>query len=210
VRDAVWPTVALKKLVGTQVQIDDKDLAKAYEANYGEQVEVLVCVLGSQRRAQEVWEMARGNPTEKFFADLAYQYSIEPTSKYNYGKVPPIRMHSGQPKLEEEAFRLKPGELSGILAMGDKFIVMQCVGRIKTEQAPEFAAVKDELHKDIYEKKLRIAMSERFDKLLSSAKIDNYLAGTRQAGGAEAASSPPIDTAVRPASATRPTSPGTR
>ena len=53
VRDAVWPTVALKKLVGSQVQIDNKDLEKAYEANYGEQVEVLVCVLGSQRRAKK-------------------------------------------------------------------------------------------------------------------------------------------------------------
>jgi hypothetical protein len=177
-------------------------LQKAYEANYGEQVDVLVCVLGSQRRAQEVWEMARGNPTEKFFADLAYQYSIEPTSKYNYGKVPPIRRFSGQPKLEEEAFRLKPGELSGILALGEKFIVMQCVGRIKPEQAPEFAAVRDELHKDIFEKKLRIAMSEHFDKMLASAKIDNYLAGTRQPGASSVGSKPPIDSAVRPASAT--------
>jgi parvulin-like peptidyl-prolyl isomerase len=207
VRDAVWPTVALKKLVGEQVKIEADDLQKAYEANYGEQVDVLVCVLGSQRRAQEVWEMARGNPTEKFFADLAYQYSIEPTSKYNYGKVPPIRKHSGQPKLEEEAFRLKPGELSGILALGDKFIVMQCVGRIKPDQAPEFEAVKSELQKDIYEKKLRIAMSERFDKVLATAKIDNYLAGTRQAGGATTAGGAAIDTAVRPASATRPASP---
>jgi parvulin-like peptidyl-prolyl isomerase len=202
VRDAVWPTVALKKLVGNQVQIAQDDLQKAYDANYGEQVEVLVCVLGSQRRAQEVWEMARGNPTEKFFADLAYQYSIEPTSKYNYGKVPPIRQHSGQPQLEEEAFRLKAGELSGILVLGDKFIVMRCVGRIQPEHAPDFAAVRDELHKDIYEKKLRIAMSQRFDKLLSAAKIDNYLAGTRQSGGA-AVGGAPLDTAVRPASATR-------
>ncbi len=201
VRGAVWPTVALKKLVGNQVKIDQDDLQKAYEANYGEQVDVLVCVLGSQRRAQEVWEMARGNPTEKFFADLAYQYSIEPTSKYNYGKVPPIRKHSGQPKLEEEAFKLKPGEISSMLVMGDKFIIMRCVGRLKPDHAPDFEAVKDELQKDIYEKKLRIAMSERFDSLLASAKIDNFLAGTRQSGGQAVGA--PIDSAVRPASATR-------
>lgn len=211
-RDAVWPTVALKKLVGSQVQIEKVDLQKAYEANYGEQVEVLVCVLGSQRRAQEVWEMARGNPTEKFFADLAYQYSIEPTSKYNYGKVPPIRRHSGQPKLEEEAFRLKVGELSSILVLGDKFLVMQCIGRIQPDQAPALAEVQDELQSDIYEKKLRIAMSQHFDQLLSSAKIDNFLAGTRQAGGAAGAAGSPIDSAVRPASALRSATPtiGTR
>jgi parvulin-like peptidyl-prolyl isomerase len=197
VQDAVWPSVALKKLVSTNVKVADEDLQKAYDANYGEQVEVLVCVLGNQRRAQEVWEMARANPTDAFFGDLAYQYSIEPTSKYNYGKVPPIRQHSGQPAIEEEAFSLEPGKLSGIVALGDKFVILKCVGRTKPKDAPEFAAVKDELFQDIHEKKLRIAMSQRFDEILASASIDNFLAGTSQQP------QPATSSGVRPASALR-------
>src|SRR4029079_8997144 len=39
VRDAVWPSVALKKLVGTKVDVTDEDLRKGFESNYGERVE---------------------------------------------------------------------------------------------------------------------------------------------------------------------------
>ena len=196
--DAVWPSVALKKLVSANVNVTAEDLQKGYEANYGDQVEVMVCVLGSQRRAQEVWEMAQGNPTEKFFGDLAYQYSIEPTSKYNFGKVPPIRRHSGQPTVENEAFRLKPGELSSIVALGDKFVVMRCIEHKKSEKAPELEAVKAELREDIFEKKLRIAMTERFDQIKTTAQIHNVLTGAMQSG--QRTSRGP----VQPASAARP------
>lgn len=202
VQDAVWPTVALKKLVANNVEVTEEDLKKGYEANYGAQVEVLVCVLGNQRRAQEVWEMADGSPDDKFFGDLAYQYSIEPTSKYNYGKVPPIRRYSGQPEIEKEAFRLKPGELSGIVVLGDKYIIMRCLQRTEPASPPSFADVKEELFKDIHEKKLRIAMSERFEEIREAARIENVLAGTSQAGKKPGQAGSP--TSVRPASAARP------
>ena len=182
VQDAVWPSVALKKIVQATVTVSDEDLQKGYQANYGDQVEVMVCVLGSQRRAQEVWEMANANDDEKFFGDLAYQYSIEPTSKYNFGKVPPIRKFSGQPKIEEEAFKLKQGELSSIVALGDQFVVMRCVGQKKVEAAPEFDVVKEELYRDIFEKKLRLAMSERFEQIRTTAQIHNALTGFSQKG----------------------------
>lgn len=199
VQDAVWPTVALKKLVGSETKVTEEDIEKAYEANYGEQVEVLVCVLGSQRRAQEVWEMARANPTDQFFGDLAHQYSIEPTSKYNFGKVPPIRKFSGQPHIEKEAFQLQPGDLSGIVAAGNNFIIMRCVGRTKPESPPALDEVRDELFNDIREKKLRIGMAQRFDQIRESAQIDNFLAGTTQLGGSKGPAT--HDRGVRPASA---------
>ena len=41
VRDAVWPSVALKQLVGGTISVTEEDLQKGFEANYGERVEVL-------------------------------------------------------------------------------------------------------------------------------------------------------------------------
>src|SRR5205823_10570862 len=82
-KDAVWPTAALKLLVGNNVSVTPEDLDKAYQANYGERVNVLAVVLPSHRQAQTVWDMARGNPTDEFFGKLAAQYSIEPSSKAN-------------------------------------------------------------------------------------------------------------------------------
>ena len=181
VRDAVWPSVALKQLVGGRVEVTDDDLKKGFESNYGERVEVLAIVMSNQRQANEVWDMARHNPTDKFFGELATQYSVEPVSRSNFGKVPPIRKFGGQPIVEEEAFTLKPGQLSGILNVGDKFVVLRCLGRTKPV-VQDFNAVKGELYKDIHEKKLRIAMADEFDRLKDSAQIDNFIAGTSQSG----------------------------
>jgi hypothetical protein len=181
VRDAVWPSVALKKLIGDQIQVTQEDLQKGFESNFGQRVEVLAMVLSNHRQAQSVWEMARNNPTDQFFGELAHQYSIEATSRSNFGKVPPIRKHGGQPLVEREAFRLKPGELSGIIAIGDQFVILRCLG-LTQPVVTDFNLVKDELQKDLHEKKLRIAMAKEFDRLKETAQIDNFLAGTSQTG----------------------------
>lgn len=181
IREAVWPSVALKQLVAEKVTVSDDDLQKGFQANYGERVEVLAIVLNSQRVAQTVWDMARDNPTNAFFGELAEQYSTEPVSRANYGEIPPIQRFGGQPQIEKEAFRLQPGELSGIVAIGDKFIIMKCLGRTEPF-ASNLTEVRDELIKDIREKKLRLAMADEFDSLRAKAKIDNFISGTFQTG----------------------------
>lgn len=181
VRDAVWPSVALKQLVGEKVEVKEEDLQKGFESNYGERVEVLAIVLTNQRQANEVWDMARHNPTDQFFGELAEQYSVEPVSKSNSGKVPPIRKFGGQPIVENEAYKLAAGQLSGILNVGDKFVILRCLGRTKPV-VQDFNAVRAELYKDIHEKKLRIAMANEFDRLKEAAQVDNFLAGTSQSG----------------------------
>lgn len=181
VRDVVWPSAALKKLVGNAVEVTEEDLQKGFQANYGERVEVLAIVLSNQRRAQQVWEMARNNPSEEFFGELAAQYSVEPVSRSNFGRVPPIRRFSGNELVETEAFRLKPGELSGIVAVGDKFIIMKCLGRTEPI-VRDVAEVRDELHKELQEQKLRAAMNKEFDRLRQAAQIQVFLTGVVKRG----------------------------
>jgi len=179
--DAVWPTVALKKLVQANVQVTEEDLQKGYAANYGPRVQARAIVMGNQRTAQRVWDLARKNPTVEFFAELARQYSVEPYSKAHGGKVPPIRRGGGSPQIESEAFRLKPGETSGIIVVGNKFVIIRSEGMTKPVEV-DFAEVREELAKDIHEKKVRIAMAKYFEGLRKAAQIDNFLANTTQAG----------------------------
>jgi parvulin-like peptidyl-prolyl isomerase len=185
VRDAVWPSVALKKLVGGKVEVTDEDLRKGFESNYGERVEAQAIVFSDLRQAQKVWDLARNNNTEAFFSELAQQYSVEPASRANGGKVPPIRRYGGSPMIEEEAFKLKPGELSGIVSVDGQFIILRCQGRTKPVQT-DFKAVRGELVKDIQEKKLRLLMTKEFDRLREVAQVDNFLAGTSQSGNRSA------------------------
>lgn len=220
-RDAVWPAVALRKLVGNKVEVTEEDLKKGFESNYGPRVEVQAIVLGDHRQAQKVWDQARNQPTEEYFAQLAQHHSTEPVSRANGGKVPPIRRYGGQGAIEEEAFRLKPGELSGIVAMGDRFIIMRCLGRTKPVGIT-LQEARAELTHNLQEQKLRMQMTEEMDQLKEAAQIENFLAGVKQSGSrvktAAAGSSPaaatraPVTKAapagkydVVPATATRPT-----
>ena len=124
---------------------------------------------------------------------MAAQYSIEPGSQALRGEVPPIKKNGGQPQLEEEAFKLKPGELSGVIQVDDKFVILRCEGFTAPSNA-KFDEVKKDIHEDLYEKKLRLAMAECYENLQKAATIDNYLTGISRApykvplGGPEEAS----------------------
>jgi hypothetical protein len=146
-------------------------------------------VLDSQRRAQEVWQLARQNPTPDKIGDLAEQYSVDPTSRTLRGEVPPIQKNGGQPALERQVFSLKPGELSGIVQIADRFMVILCEGYTAASQV-SFAEVRSELYDDIHEKKQRIEMSRYFSHLREAATIDNFLAGTSQSPTQPAAGGP--------------------
>jgi parvulin-like peptidyl-prolyl isomerase len=203
-RDSVWPSAALKKLTNGAIEVTPEDIQKGFEANYAERVRCRAIVLGNMRRAQEVWAKARQNASMDYFGDLAAEYSIEPTSKSLRGEVPPIQRFGGQPQLEEVAFELQPDELSGIIQLGDKFVILKCEGRTQPVQVnPQ--EVQEILHQDIYEKKLRIAMNTKFEEIRARARIDNYLAGTSQAPDrvkdpANTTDASRVDKSVRPTS----------
>ena len=184
VHDAIWPTVALKKLVAGKAQVTDEDLKKGFESNYGPRAEVLAVVLSNQRTSQEVWELARNNKSEQFFGELAHQYSVEPSSKSNFGKVPPLRKHGGQPNLEKAAFDLKPGDISGIIEVNGQYVILKSQG-LTTPVVQDFNAVKGELYKDILEKKQRIAMDKHLSTLIADAQISNFLTNKTRIGAVE-------------------------
>jgi parvulin-like peptidyl-prolyl isomerase len=203
-RDSVWPSVALRKLVGGRVQVTDEDLQKGYEANYGPRVRCLAIVLGDLRSAQRVWEMARQNPSREYFGQLAAQYSVEPGSRVLKGEVPPIQKYGGQPLLEDEAFRLKPGEMSGVIQVeADKYVILLCEGYTKPQKI-DFAAVRNDIYDDIHEKRLRLAMAEYFSQLQDEASIDNYLANTSRSPKRNADRSASATSPVKAASRGRP------
>lgn len=179
ISDSVWPSVALTKLVEDDVQLSEQDLKEGYESAYGPRVEVLAIVLSDQRSAQKIWEMARDNPTDDFFGKLAEQYSVEPVSASNMGKVPPIRKFGGQPAVEKEAFALKPGELSGIIATGGKYILLRCQG-FTEPVVSDRSAVQAELVRDLTEKKTRRMMMQRIESLREAAEIENFLVAATQ------------------------------
>jgi len=195
--NVLWPRLALKKMAQGSVQVTQDDMIKAWEATYGPKVEVLAIFLNQERKAYDVWSQARTayNPNQKpeeqidrvkpVFGQLAAQYSIEQATKYNEGMIDPIAKHSGMPQIEEEAFALKPGELSRIIPFdtvnGKQYVILFCLGRTEpVVPSPYVEEIKQKLHDHIYDQKLEIAVVQVLDRLVSSATIDNYLIGRTQ------------------------------
>ncbi|MDZ4781372.1 MAG: peptidylprolyl isomerase [Planctomycetia bacterium] len=175
--DSVVPSVMLKKLVGQGVEVTEADLQKGFDANYGPRVRCLAIVMDNQRRAQEVWDKARKNLNEKFFGDLAEQYSTDASTRVLRGEIPPIQKHGGEPLLEKEAFALNDADpMSGIIQVGDQFVILYYQG-LTQPSVPDFATVRNDIYADLYEKKLRLAMATEFDRLQENARIVNELTG---------------------------------
>ena len=94
--------------------------------------------------------------------------------------MPPIQRNGGQPLLEQEAFSLKPGELSGVIQAGPNYVILFCEGYTKPIKT-SFDEVKELLYRDIHEKKLRLAMGRAFDQLKEDSRVDNFLTGNMRA-----------------------------
>ncbi len=178
-RKQLWPMIALSKMVQDNVRVESDDIQKGYEANFGPRVKVRAIILSDMRTAQRVWAEARKNPTESNFGDLCMQYSIDPNTRAIRGEVPPIQRHGGMPELESEAFKLKKGELSDIVTVGQNFVIMLCLGQTEPTNVP-LAQVKDEIIKDVTKKKLEVLISEKVEQLCAQATTENLLTGDVQ------------------------------
>jgi parvulin-like peptidyl-prolyl isomerase len=192
--DAVWPTVALKKLVGDKVPVTDEDIKKGYEANYGPRARCRAIILSSQRKAQEVWDKARDNSSPENFGKLAKEYSIDSASAALLGEVPPIAKYGGQPVLEREAFQLKKGELSGVIQLGENFVILLSEGFTEPVKM-DMKEARKYIYEDLHEKKLRMSMSKEFERLQQACVMHNWLAGTSHEPKTK------VDPAVSPANA---------
>jgi foldase protein PrsA len=200
--DVIWPMLALKKLAGDKAEVTDEDMVKAFTRNFGPRVEVKMIMLDNHRRANDVWQKVSLNP--KDFDRLAREHSIDANSRAMNGAVPPIAKYSGNPKLEQAAFNLRPGEISGIIQYGHgSFVILKCEGF--TEQIVQsIDEVREQLHTDLVEEKVQEGVATLFENLKKTSTVDNFWNHTRTGNIRQVSGQvqPGLNN-VRPAAATR-------
>lgn len=191
-RDVIWPMLALKKLAGSEVKINDKDLQEAFVREYGERVRAKAIVMDNPRRATVVWEKLNANPED--FDALVRENSVDPTSRALGGAIPPIQRHSGNPgslALEEQAFKLKEGEFSPVVQVETQYIILRCEGRTEPV-VTSLDEVKDQLLDDLKERKTQELVAGLFNQLKTEIRVDNYLTKRSEGKGASAPPPAPI------------------
>jgi foldase protein PrsA len=179
VKDVIWPRLALKRLAGARTEVTEKELQESFEANFGERVKARMIMCNDSRRASEVWEKAKraidqGHPEE--FARLVREYSTDPASRPLDGQIQPIHKYSGMPALEEAAFNLREGELSGVIQVGNYYVILLCEGRT-TPSDVTMEEVRNDLYQDIYRKKVEQAALNLFGELKDASAIENLMTG---------------------------------
>lgn len=199
-KDVIWPMLALRKLAGikAEAEVSEEDMLNAFERDYGPRVKVrMILVQGNVRQAGEIWEKCKAAPDK--FEDLAAELSADPQTRPLGGAMPPIRRNGGLPKIEEQAFKMKAGEISPVIPINDnEHMILKCEGR--TEQiVTNPKDVWDELYAQVTEEKTQMAVAETFQSIQKQAEIHNYL--TRTSVSPEGKK--PAGTPVRPASGTR-------
>jgi len=200
-RDIIWPMLALKKLAGDNVQVSQQDMEKSFVRDYGTMVKSRMIMLDNFRRAQEAYEKARKNP--EIFDELAQEYSIEPNSRSLGGTIPHIRRYSGNETLENAAFKLKAGQVSGILEVDHgRYVILKCEG-FTEPVVSEMSQVKDDLYEQVKEEKVQQAVSDVFQALKAEARVDNYLNRTSTGANIQQTSGFQNPANVRPAAATQ-------
>lgn len=185
-RDVIWPMLALKKLAGSEVKINDKDLQEAFVREYGERVRAKAIVMDNLRRATVVSEKLNANPED--FDTLVRENSVDPTSRALGGAIPPIQRYSGNPgslALEEQAFKLKEGEFSPVVQVETQYIILRCEGRTEPV-VTSLDEVKDQLLDDLKERKTQELVAGLFNQLKTEIRVDNYLTKRSEGKGASA------------------------
>ena len=83
-------------------------------------------------------------------------------------------MHVGSQEVIKQAFKLQPGEISGIIQAGpSRYVILLC--ERFTEQVATMNEVRDLIYKQLVEEKRQEAVAKVFAQIKKEIRVDNYL-----------------------------------
>jgi PPIC-type PPIASE domain len=156
--DVIRPKLALQRYIQDKIKIGEEDIQKGFEAKYGPMVECRLIAITKdlEKNKYEIWGRANKGPDE--FEREAKQWNPPGNLRAEGGKIPPIHKHFADPNLEREAFKLKPGETSTLVAMGDgTSAILHCVKLIPPDGTKKIDQERMALNRELFE--ARVAQS---------------------------------------------------
>ncbi|KAA0133319.1 peptidylprolyl isomerase [Gimesia chilikensis] len=179
-RNVIWPMLALRKLAGQQTHLTQAEVQKAFVRDYGPRVKARMIMMDNLHRAQKVWDDVKRNPAD--FERKARDFSIEPNSRALGGAIQPIPQYSDNESLWKAAFKLKEGEISGIIQIGpSRYAILMCEGHTDPV-VTNIEEVKSQLIEQLTEEQTQEAVARVFAKLKEETRVDNYITNTVTGG----------------------------
>jgi peptidyl-prolyl cis-trans isomerase C len=160
----------VKKEILDKANVTDQEV-KAYfdqhKADLGE-VRISHILVATRPEAEDILKKLKAGES---FASLAKQYSLDGKTKANGGDLGWVNWEQfGSASLKDAAFKLKPGEISGIVQSQFGFHIMKVTDK-KPASDSDFAKIKDALKEQVAEKKKEDLFESYVKDLRSKAKI---------------------------------------
>jgi peptidyl-prolyl cis-trans isomerase C len=161
----------VKRRILPQVSVTEEDVRKAYEGNKGlfsvETVAVRHILVKTQAEAEALLKELQAG---KDFAELARAHSEDAGSKEKGGDLGPISRGQTETEFEEEAFRLKEGELSPVIKTQYGYHILK--GGAHGSTAKPFADVKEEIRQALVQIRQREAFQQYLLEVEKQATIE--------------------------------------
>ncbi len=172
--DVVRPAIAMRKLAANKLTISEDELKRAFEAGYGEKVRCRVILEPHPRAAHEIHAQVKSGADA--FIRAAKQQSDGRLAAVA-GEIPPIsRMTPLGREVENEAFRLKDGEVSHLIQTKEGYVILLREGTVPADTTKRLEDVHVDLRKTLIDDKLRAETPKLFLEMKKNAKVVNFLA----------------------------------
>jgi len=173
IREQLLIESLLKKKVTAETQFSDEDLQKYYDAHKeefkkGQEIQTRQILLKTEQEAKEIQaRIAKGED----FAQLARQFSIDPSAKSTGGDIGYHPKGSLIPEFEEAAFKLtKVGQVTPPVKTQLGYHLIKLEG-IRTGTYVPFPEVKDFIRQKLGQEKQTEVLKKYIDDLKKNAKI---------------------------------------
>lgn len=172
VRERIRIEQILKKIAEGRLEITDEDIEAYFTANknaFGtpEQIEARHILLTTREEAEAMMLRLDGGGD---FAELAKEYSQDTASAEQGGALGFFTRGKMVPEFDEAAFKLAPGQRSGIVETSFGFHIIEVLNRQEAKEVT-FTEVSDAVRERMTEELLPPKMSEIIDTIRREADV---------------------------------------
>jgi parvulin-like peptidyl-prolyl isomerase len=162
--DVIRPRLMMTKLVKGRVHHTEEDLRRAYESVYGEKIECRMILWPKDKEGEVRANYSNLANSEEAFAQAAKTQKTSELASSG-GKLKPFGRWTLDPKLDEVAFKLHPGEVSVLLNVPQGCCIIKCDRRISPDTTVSIESVRPKLVEQIVEVKTQAEIRKTFEDL---------------------------------------------
>jgi parvulin-like peptidyl-prolyl isomerase len=178
--DVVRPRLLMAKLCCDRVKVSEQDLQQAFTAEFGEKLEGRMILWPSDQTKYAMMQYTRIRDNPAAFDEMA-QHQASSTLAAKGGKIGPFGRGSlGNEVVEEEAFKLHPGEITTLLETPEGNVVFKLDKRHPPNKSVTLDAVRSQLTQKVFERKVQQEMQTAFKDLRDKARPKVMLKDTHK------------------------------